>query len=117
MIQKSKQYLGLLSHRVDYINCFFQDYETSKHFDILVCSLVLIHNAPELDEITRNMKRLADVIYLFEHTDQETQVGMYTDLKTVDEYIAMFPEYTVIKQSSHMLCQDKISFIKFQKNS
>lgn len=116
MIQKNKKYLGnKLSQKVDYVNCFFQDYETSKHFDILICSLVLIHNAPELDDIIKNMKRLSNIIYLFEHTDQGTQVSMHTDLKSADEYIAMFPEYDVIKRSSHMLCQDKISFIKLSR--
>lgn len=117
MIRKSKKYLGdVLSEKVDYVNCFFQDYKTKKHFDILVCSLVLIHNAPELDEIIKNMKRLSDVIYIFEHTDQGTQVGVHTEIKSADEYISMFPEYTVIKRSSHMLCQDNISFIKLQRN-
>lgn len=54
MIWKNKQYLGdELSQKVEYINCFFQDYDSDKHFDILVCSLVLIHNGPELEEITK----------------------------------------------------------------
>ncbi len=113
MIEKNRQNLGSeLAEKVDYVHAFIQDYETDKHFDLLVCSLVLIHNASELEEITTKMKELSDVIYLFEHTDQQTQVGMYTDIKTAAEYIAMFSEYTVKKRSAHMLCQDSISFIK-----
>ena len=36
------------------------------------------------------------------------------NIKTAAEYIAMFPEYTVEKKSSHMLCQDHIAFIKLR---
>ena len=116
MIEKNKRYLGPeLIHKVDYVNCFFQDYNPDQHFDILICSLVLIHNAPEIHEIVNNMKRLADTIYLFEHTDDGAQVSMYTEPKTREQYIELFPEFTVEKLSSHMLCQDNISFIKFQK--
>ena len=116
MIAKNKERLGTeLAQRVKYVNCFFQDYQEDKHFDVLICSLVLIHNAPELDEIANNMKRLSDTLYLFEHTDDGAQVSKYTEPKTKEEYIALFPEYSVEKLSSHMLCQDNISFIKLKR--
>ncbi|MCH5264140.1 MAG: metallophosphoesterase [Lachnospiraceae bacterium] len=116
MIAKNKGRLGTeLAQRVEYVNCFFQDYQEDKHFDVLICSLVLIHNAPELDEIANNMKRLSDTLYLFEHTDDGAQVSQYTEPKTKEEYIALFPEYSVEKLSFHMLCQDNISFIKLKR--
>jgi len=113
MIARNKAYLGSeLSNKVDYVHKFFQDYDTDKHFDILVCSLVLIHNVDALDEIVANMKRLADTIYLFEHIEDGAQVSRFTRPKTKDEYINMFPEYDVVKMEDYMLFTDHIACIK-----
>lgn len=116
MIERNKEYLGSeLAGRVNYVNSFFQDYDSPDFYDILVCSLVLIHNEPELKEITDNMKRYSDVIYLFEHVEDGAQVSVYTDPKPAEEYIGYFPEYYVEKSDSHLLSTDKIAFIKLRR--
>ncbi len=113
MIDRNKAYLGPeLSGKVEYVHKFFQDYDTNKHFDILVCSLVLIHNVDALDEIVANMKRLADTIYLFEHIEDGAQVSRFTRPKTKNEYINMFSEYDVEKMEDYMLFTDHIACIK-----
>lgn len=117
MIQRNKKFLGEeLAKQVNYINCFFQDYQENKHFDILICSLVLIHNADELQEMVKNMKRLSDTIYLFEHVEDGAQVSRYTEPKTKNEYINLFTEYIVEKIDSHMLFTDNIAFIKLVRS-
>lgn len=113
MLQRNREFLGeSLARKVNYVNCFFQDYQENLHFDLLICSLVLIHNADELQEIVSNMKRIADTIYLFEHVEDGALASRYTEPKTQSEYIGLFPEYDVEKTDSHMLFTDKIACIK-----
>ena len=113
MIERNKKYLGLkLAEKVQYVNQFFQDYHAADFYDLLVCSLVLIHNAPELSELIENMKRYSDTIYLFEHVENGAHVSIFTEPKTADEYISYFKEYYVEKRESHLLGVDTIAFIK-----
>lgn len=116
MIERNKQYLGAkLAEKVQYVNAFFQDYHTADFYDILVCSLVLIHNAPELSEFIENMKRYSDTIYLFEHVENGAHVSIFTEPKTADEYISYFKEYYVEKRETHFLGVDTIAFIKLKR--
>ena len=101
-----------MANKVNYIHCFFQDYDGTEHYDLLICSLVLIHNADELQEIVTNMKRMADTIYLFEHVEDGAQVSRFTEPKTKNEYVNLFPEYDVEKTESYLLSLDEIAFIK-----
>ena len=113
MIKRNKEFLGsALANKVNYIHCFFQDYDGTEHYDLLICSLVLIHNADELQEIVTNMKRMADTIYLFEHVEDGAQVSRFTEPKTKNEYVNLFPEYDVEKTESYLLSLDEIAFIK-----
>ena len=117
MLQRNRDFLGeQLAKKVNYVNCFFQDYQEDIHFDLLICSLVLIHNADELQEIVWNMRRMADTIYLFEHVEDGAQVSRYTEPKTKNEYINLFPEFDVEKTDSHMLFTDHIACIKLVRS-
>lgn len=115
MIEKCKEYVGEeLSKKVDYFVQFFQDVRFTQKYDVLVCSLVLIHNVDDsaLDKIITHMKRAADVIYLFEQVIDGQSTSPYTKQWTMEEYTRFFPEYSVEKTSEYNLCGDKIAFIK-----
>ena len=58
------------------------------------------------------MKRMADTIYLFEHVEDGAQVSRFTEPKTKNEYVNLFPEYDVEKTESYLLSLDEIAFIK-----
>ena len=116
MINRNIKYLGVdLAKKVRYVQGFFQDFEDEKEYDILVCSLVLIHNSDDIISITNNMKRIANTIYLFEQIEDGVQASRYTLPKTMKEYINYFPEYIVEKTCEYYLCLDKIGFIKLVK--
>lgn len=113
MLLRNKKFVGeVLCKKVTYVNEFFQDFMPDKQYDLLVCSLVLIHNIDELDDFVAKMKQCSKTIYLFEHVEDGAQGSKFTHPKTKEEYINMFPEYDVVKSDSHMLCTDLVACIK-----
>lgn len=119
MIEKCKEYINEELHeKVNYCVGFFQDIRFTQKYDILVCSLVLIHNVNDsvLDKIISNMKRVADIIYLFEQVADGQSTSPYTKQRTKDEYISYFSGYAVEKSSEYNLSGDRIAFVKLVRS-
>lgn len=115
MIERNKEYLKELSSKVNYVHSFFQDYKQDKKFDILVSSLVLIHNSNEIIAFTDKMKKCSDTIYIFESVPSRTDVSWITKSNTKEEYLSYFKEYELVKEDMYMLHEDKIIFLKLKR--
>lgn len=114
MLERNKKLLGALSEKVKYHNMFAQDYKPKKIHDIVISSLVLIHNID--DDAFYNMidvmSKCAEAIFLFEHTDEASQVSVGTHPRTEQELTDAFSEYRVIKRKEYVLFNDNLIFLK-----
>jgi SAM-dependent methyltransferase len=114
MIDRNKAYLGALASKVDYFQEFAQDYSPNKTHQVIISSLVLIHNIDddEFYKLVKKMSSCADEIFLFEHTDVACQVSPFTRIRSVTELESAFYEYEVTKRSEYKIFDDSISFLK-----
>lgn len=114
MIAKCKERLGPAAANVLFINAFGQDYRPGHVHGIAVCSLVLIHNVDDVEfhRMTQTISASADTIFLFEHVDEPLVRKDHTRIRRKEDLIAAFRDFAVMAESSHMLCDDHIIFLK-----
>ena len=120
MISKHKNNLIEYTGKVKYHEMFFQDFNEKQKFDIIICSLVLVHNSNNeelLSKFILNMKFYAKTIFLFEPIDTGIQASSDSKAFTVSEYKNLFNEYEVTKEQEYMLHTDKLIFLKLNEKS
>lgn len=119
MINRAKSYLEKqMVTNVNFVNAFFQDFQSSEKYDMIVCSLVLTHNLGEnmRKDFIEKMKGLSDTLYLFEPTNSSAQSSPESHPVSINTYLSYFPEYTVEKSCKYYLHLDEIVFIKLKKS-
>lgn len=118
MLERNKASLGFpLQNKVEYVNCFFQDFVGKREYDFIFCSLVLVHNTNETEllKIIQNMKKSAKTIYLFETIGKGLQNNnVSSQARSREEYIALFDDYHLSKEREYMLSVDRVLFMKFE---
>ena len=114
MLERNRERLGKLVNKVEFHEMFGQDYVPGRQHDVVVCSLVLIHNVvdEEFVRLTEVMAQCADTIFLFEHVDVAVQVSAHTRPRTEDELCRAFKDYEVAKRHDYKLFTDRIVFLK-----
>jgi len=125
MIEHHKQRIDRISqdnvkNKVTRICRFAQDL-TIIEFDVIISSLVLIHNVDEtmFNNLICHMCKLSNIIYIFEDITQNRQTSPHTKLRNEKEIIKKFEanNFFVLKKEYNRLHEDKIIFLKFCKNS
>ena len=119
MIKLNKNNLGSQSKLVEYQRIFAQDYQPEKHFDAVVCSLVLIHNTDDemFEQMVNMMSNIADTIFLFEHIDIDVQVSESTKTRSEIELKSSFYKFACVKDYHYKLFSDNIIFMKLLKKT
>ena len=120
MVKKLEQRIGSNSH-LSIINNFAQNVLPIKKpkVDIIICSLVLIHNVNEnfYKELIDKMCKTANSLYVFEDTSQNRSTSPHTKLRSREKLICDFKEFgfSVIKKDQYDLYEDNISLFNFKK--
>ncbi|MEW6733382.1 MAG: class I SAM-dependent methyltransferase [Acidobacteriota bacterium] len=114
MIERNRQRLAGLARNVNYREMFAQDYQREKSHQIIIASLVLIHNVQENEfrKLVEMMSLYGETIFLFEHTDIGYKVSSYTRPRTKAELLSAFQKYRVERQREYQLFNDNIVFLK-----
>jgi len=117
MIERNRELLGEAANNINYFNCFFQDFQSNERVDIIISSLVLIHNTHKkaIEEMVAKMRDLSDTIFLFEQIDTGIQVSASTVARAESDYLSYFSGYTVVRRKEYQLSTDKIVFLKLSK--
>jgi SAM-dependent methyltransferase len=115
MLTKNRLRLGEVNReKLHYVCAFAQDYHPSKKHEIAICSLVLIHNtdAQFFSDLVTSLRACADVIFLFEHVDPGSISSEQTRIRTEEELLEAFSDYTIDKRESYQLFSDRLVFMK-----
>lgn len=114
---RNQSELGNLAKKVSFSSQFIQHFRSSKHFDVVVCSLVLIHNVSDEDfgDAVRVMCESAETVFAFEDVSTGRKTSPHTHLRDVSELTAKFAEcgYKLDRDEYFDLFDDKIAFLKF----
>ncbi|KPA11802.1 Ribosomal RNA adenine methylase transferase [Candidatus Magnetomorum sp. HK-1] len=123
MIKKSKEKLGK-NQNITFLECFAQDELPIMNTDIIICSLVLIHNVDDLfyENLIKKMCNTAETLYVFEDTTQGRKTSPHTKLRSKEKIISDFERNGFkISNGNCLDCFDLygdiISFFKFTKSS
>lgn len=114
MLDRNRARLGGLAAKVNYLHMFAQDYRPETAHEVVVSSLVLIHNVDDSDfrRLVDVMSMCAPTIFLFEHTDFGSQVSQHTRPRSAAELLSAFREYEVERRDDYRLFGYNLIFLK-----
>lgn len=118
MIARNRKRLGKDAERVRYLHGFAQDLCRGR-FDVIVSSLVLIHNTENESflALVNTLQQCSDVIFVFEHVERKAiERHSFTRIRTEAELCEPFSAYRIAKRSEHFLFDDRILFFKFERH-
>ena len=121
MIARNRERLANPDERdVSYIEGFAQDALAGKQYDVIVCSLVLIHNVTEqsFSSLVRRMCESAPRIFVFENVKRDSVTSPATVLRSADALEAAFGGYgfRVDARNLHSLFGDEILFLNLRQH-
>ena len=110
----NRSYLGDDSRELNYNVCISQEFASRNKFEIIICSLVLVHNSNDFAcaRITAKMKELSNTIFLFEPVDSTTVSSYNSAARETEELINMFSENKVERKQNYLLFTDKMILLK-----
>jgi SAM-dependent methyltransferase len=119
MIARNRERLKKLAEAVDYHHRFAQDYVPQTAHDVAVCSLVLIHNVEDnaFHRLVKTICDIAGTVFLFEHVDAPRRPHAHTRLRRELEILEAFEGYDVVRRAEHLLFEDRILFVKLQRQA
>lgn len=89
--------------------------------DILICSLVMIHNVgdADFDRLVKGMCESADTIFVFEDITEGRKTSPLTRLRSAAELETAFLSHGFFpaRREHHMLFSDRIVFLEFKHRS
>jgi SAM-dependent methyltransferase len=114
MIEANRERLGPRAALVNYICGFAQEYRPATRHNVVICSLVLIHNVDDrpFQELVNVMKASADIIFLFEDVSPVQQPRPATRLRSEQELLDAFHDYRVERKDYYSLFADRVLFLK-----
>jgi SAM-dependent methyltransferase len=118
MISRNRSRLGVNAGKIKYLCQYAQDYKPkNRSYDVVVCSLVLIHNVEDSDfqGLVKMMCEAADKVFVFEDASGRIGTSPHTRLRSRDEIVMHFKEqrFQLDKESKYRLFGDQITFLKF----
>jgi SAM-dependent methyltransferase len=117
MLERNRARLGIHAQKVQYVQMFAQDFRPEKSYDVVISSLMLIHNVDDGDfrRLVEVMKMSSRTIFLFEHVDVGQQVSQHTRVRSEEELLSAFPEYKVERRREYQIFTDNILFLKLTR--
>jgi SAM-dependent methyltransferase len=117
MIARNRNALGAHAEKVSYLLRFSQDYQPEQRHDVVISSLVLVHNVDDdaWGRLVNTMCACADSIFLFEHVDDPRMPHPHTRLRRAEDLVAAFSNYEVIRRRKYFLFEDQILFLKLRR--
>ncbi|HEU0078278.1 MAG TPA: methyltransferase domain-containing protein, partial [Longimicrobiaceae bacterium] len=114
MIRMNRERLGRHAALVTYVCCFAQEYRPTVRHDVVVSSLVLIHNVDDraFEDLVKVMQASADTIFLFEDVGTGDRRTGSTRLRSEQELLAAFRGYRVERREEYRLFEDHLLFLK-----
>jgi hypothetical protein len=114
MLESNRQRLGAEAKRVIYRREFAQDYKPDRSHDVVLSSLVLIHNIDdeEFYQLGEVISSCAPTVFLFEHTDVAYQVSSHTRPRSEEDLVKAFHQFRVEKRQEYQLFSDRLVFLK-----
>ena len=121
MIDKNQERLGEVNaQKVTYICDFAQNYRGGPH-EIVICSLVLIHNVTDsgFQLLVKKICESCSSVFLFEDITLNRQTSPSTRIRKEDDLVDAFKLYgfKVSQQDTYDLVDDRILFLKLDKIS
>lgn len=119
MLRRNRELLGDLAARVDYRCLFAQDYQPAVAHDVVISSLVLIHNVEDhaFGRLVDMMCACAGTAFLFEHADPTHTPTPHTRPRSEQELLQAFQGYRVEKRSQYQLFGDRLVFLKLVRET
>jgi SAM-dependent methyltransferase len=119
MIKRNKANLGKYASKVKYIQKFAQDLDIDPEnkYDLVISSLVLIHNVRDNDynDLVQKMCSCSDTIFIFEHCDNWSMNSNATRIRNRNELLSSFSDFQCVKEQSYLLFNDNILFAKLTR--
>ena len=117
MLEMNKKRLGKYSNDVEYVQGFVQDFVPSKQYDVSISSLVLNHCVNDLDFIAaaKTIVDCSQAVFIFEHTDINSQVSAYTRTRSEEELVNAFEQFQVVKRMYFRMFDDNLIFLKLTR--
>jgi SAM-dependent methyltransferase len=121
MIFRNRQRLGSKAASIEYVNKFAQEYVSQRHFEVAVCSLVLVHNVYDspFHDLVGMMCRQASVVYVFEDVTENRGTSPHTELRSETVIKEAFAgcdyDEAPDKEKHFQLFDDRIVFLRFQQ--
>lgn len=103
---------------VHFFNKFAQEFEVTVEYDVVISSLVLIHNHSDEEflDLVNIMKKASNSIFIFEHTDALSHVSSFTKPRSESEILTAFNDYEIERKLTYKLFDDTIVFLKIVRN-
>lgn len=105
---------------VSFVEGFAQDFLPLAGHDIVICSLVLIHNVKDAEflKLISGICGSCKTIFLFEDITQGRKTSPYTSLRTEETLEKAFTDhgFAIVKRDYYQLFMDKIVFMKLVKS-
>ena len=119
MIQLCRRRLPNASDSVSFIEGFAQDFLPLTGHDIVISSLVLVHNVRDAEffKLVSGICGSGNIIFLFEDITQGRKTSPYTSLRPEETLEKAFLDqgFTVVKRDHYQLFTDRIVFMKLVK--
>ena len=118
MVERAQRALGSAADSVKYFIGFAQDYKTRRH-DVVICSLVLVHNVIESDYqgLIKKMCECASTVFVFEDVAAREAASPHTRVRSEKEVIDSFARFgfELERRHNYRLLADDILFAKFSR--
>jgi len=120
MIQRSKERLCDKFDINRYVVTFAQCYYPKHRYEVVVCSLVLVHNVNNADfrELIKRLCDMAETVFVFEDVSTKRSTSPRTYIRTIEDIRKTFNEFnfTLIRMNEPLynLFSDQIAFLEFR---
>ena len=103
-----------------FVTGFAQEYREKSH-DIVICSLVLVHNvtSESFKNLIKKICKCGQVIFVFEDITQGRTTGPFTKIRGEKEIIREFNTngYEVVQRGAYRLVLDDILYLQLSKTA
>lgn len=106
--------------RLKIVSGLAQEHLPLRGKEVVICSLVLIHNVrePDFDVLVKGMCESADTLFVFEDVTPERKTSPHTRLRSENDLLKAFAKHRFlpVRREHHALFADLIVFLELQRS-